>query len=231
MWVSVRSFHGTLVDQSAPVLMHSMALSRRRDSLLASAPSALPIVLRPILKCSAFVCRGALAAPNHIGTWGYDLTVVDERMSVLNCVGAKSVPAGIDLVSPVKGRVTWSVDEVPDALYSDQWGESQAGNTMAIETEAGDTVEVGHFLRGSLAYKVGDCVSVGAFLGKLGCSGDAWSPHVHIHARRRAAPRETVPIVLSDVVVGLNVSGPDPWDIVLDKWSVAEGFFIRVHER
>jgi hypothetical protein len=98
---------------------------------------------------------------------------------------------GTPVLSPVAGVVTAVVDGLPDM---DPWVQQDAdhiaGNHIVIQCAAGPDTFVGlaHLLAGSIQVRVGDTVSVGQPLARVGNSGNTTEPHLHIHAKMGGEP-------------------------------------------
>jgi murein DD-endopeptidase MepM/ murein hydrolase activator NlpD len=78
-----------------------------------------------------------------------------------------------------------------------------AGNHVILDVDGGRHVLLAHLARGTVAVRAGDRVRAGAFLGRVGNSGNASEPHLHIHVQD--APRLFTgtgqPLAFRDVVV------------------------------
>ena len=85
--------------------------------------------------------------------------------------------------APCNGEVEWARDGMPDGLDYDPAERKPAGNVVSIKCE-GVSVQIPHFREGSIAVEVGQRVAAGDLLGRIGNSGSATGPHLHIHAER-----------------------------------------------
>jgi hypothetical protein len=98
---------------------------------------------------------------------------------------------GTQVLCPVAGVVTAVVDELPDMdpLVQRDTGDI-AGNHIVIRCGARTDTFVGlaHLLAGSIQVRVGDAVSAGQPLARVGNSGNTTEPHLHIHAKTGGAP-------------------------------------------
>jgi hypothetical protein len=88
---------------------------------------------------------------------------------------------GASVVSPCAGEVVASRNDLPDLIPPETDRENPRGNHVIIDC-GGFNVEIAHLQKGSVRPAVGDAVSVGATLGKVGNSGNTTEPHLHIHA-------------------------------------------------
>lgn len=101
--------------------------------------------------------------------------------------------------APCTGRIEWARDGMPDGLDYDRSEKKPAGNVVSINCD-GVSVMIPHFRQGSVAVEVGEAVSAGDLLGRIGNSGGATGPHLHIHAERGPLKKDVsdntpVPIV------------------------------------
>lgn len=88
---------------------------------------------------------------------------------------------GASVVSPCAGDVIAVRSDLPDLIPPERDWENLRGNHVILD--CGDLqVELAHFQQGHVAVEVGDRVSVGDPLGKVGNSGNTTEPHLHIHA-------------------------------------------------
>lgn len=97
---------------------------------------------------------------------------------------------GTQVLCPVAGVVTAVVDGLPDMdpLVLRDAGHI-AGNYIVVRCAGTDTfVGLAHLLAGSIQVRVGDAVSAGQPLARVGNSGNTTEPHLHIHAKTGGAP-------------------------------------------
>lgn len=88
---------------------------------------------------------------------------------------------GSTVVSPCRGAVIATGDDLPDLIPPRADPENAIGNHVIIDC-GGFDVELAHLMRGSVVVKTGDQVAEGDTLGKVGNSGNTTEPHLHIHA-------------------------------------------------
>ncbi len=103
-----------------------------------------------------------------------------------------------DILSPSDGKVVEVVDGLRDEMPWTGHYPYNVGNRVAIIR--GDVcVILGHMHKGSIPVKVGDSVKSGDVIGKVGSSGLADQPHIHIQAMKAAEGSiwswEGVPII------------------------------------
>lgn len=105
---------------------------------------------------------------------------------------------GTPVYSPCDGTVTAAVDGLPDLKPPARDPEHIAGNHIIVRC-GGVNVVLAHLQQGSVAVEVGDRVSVGRFLARVGNSGNTTEPHLHVHAVRSDTPDsiegEAVPVL------------------------------------
>lgn len=97
-----------------------------------------------------------------------------------------------DLLAVADGTVVAAVSDMPDVppmilpagVPVDQMG----GNHVIIDIGDGNFAFYAHLIPGSATVKVGDKVTRGQVIGKLGNSGNTTAPHVHFHVSRAPMP-------------------------------------------
>src|SRR5918993_3933729 len=89
---------------------------------------------------------------------------------------------GADVLAVADGTVTIAVDGVPDATPPPIVLEQASGNHVAINLGDGRFAFYEHLQRGSVAVKVGQRVTRGQVIARLGSSGSSSiGPHLHFH--------------------------------------------------
>lgn len=88
---------------------------------------------------------------------------------------------GQKVFSPCDGVVYMAVDGVRDNRPGVMNGGFAFGNSVVIETDAGEYVVLAHFKNGSVKVKQGEKVRRGELLGLCGNSGNSTSAHIHMH--------------------------------------------------
>lgn len=90
---------------------------------------------------------------------------------------------GAPLAAPCAGIIVVASDGLPDLPIPEEDPVNKAGNFVMID--CGDfIVALAHLQRGSVAAGVGDTVTVGEPIARMGNSGQTGEPHLHIHAQR-----------------------------------------------
>jgi hypothetical protein len=93
---------------------------------------------------------------------------------------------GATVCSPGKGVILLSVDGLADLPPGQMDLDNVAGNHVVIRLDGLDVnLLLAHLQNGSVSVKVGDRVSAGQLIGKVGNSGGTSEPHLHIHAQRQ----------------------------------------------
>lgn len=99
--------------------------------------------------------------------------------------------AGVDVLAAAPGRVLRVRDAVADISVRELGRErvegTECGNGLVIAHEAGFETQYCHLAKGSVAVRPGDTVEAGQRLGKVGMSGLAEFPHLHLTIRRGGA--------------------------------------------
>ncbi len=106
------------------------------------------------------------------------------------------------IFSPCDGRISAVVNDLPDHIPPDGDTQNPAGNHVLIE--CGDfEVLLAHMKTNSVTVKIGEVVTSGDPLGRVGNSGNTTEPHLHIHAERGGEPG----IILDGEAVPITIAG------------------------
>lgn len=122
----------------------------------------------------------------------FDIIKLNEFGNRANGIAPQSLAAyeifGERLYSPCAGTVLSVQDGLPDKAPGRPDAEHPAGNHLILK--CGDTeVFLAHLKCDTIAVKVGQVVSAGELLGKVGNSGNTLEPHLHISATTGGAER------------------------------------------
>lgn len=90
---------------------------------------------------------------------------------------------GKPVLSPVRGRVTQVIDDLPDNPIGATDRANNWGNLIVIQDYRGFYVEISHLMEKSARVKVGDSVERGMILGSCGNSGYSPQPHIHVQVQ------------------------------------------------
>ena len=92
---------------------------------------------------------------------------------------------GVNLYSPVTGKVVESRQGAPDYKYNSESSSRNNygwGNTLLIrDYSTGKYVRIAHMKQGSCSLRAGDEVEIGQKIGRVGQSGWSTAAHLHIH--------------------------------------------------
>lgn len=94
--------------------------------------------------------------------------------------------------SPCDGVVTTAVDRLPDLLPGQMDRNNLAGNHIVIRIQPNLYVCLAHLLQGSIAVGLGEKVTVGMAVARVGNSGNTSEPHLHIHVKRGGSPESAL---------------------------------------
>ena len=123
--------------------------------------------------------------------WAYDLLVAREGESFRGDGTELDDYYGyrLPVLAPASGVVFAAHDGEPDvAIGARRWGLAGLGNHVGIEVAPDEYLFIGHLQPGSVRVQVGDHVTVGQRLGKVGSSGNSSEPHVHLHLQDTPRP-------------------------------------------
>lgn len=134
-------------------------------------------------------------ASERAQAYAWDLAPCDAEGRVLvpgafGIANEEYVGFGAPVLAPADGIVGYARNDVPDnprpgEVLGREWMAIDParvfGNGLVIEHGPGEFLFLGHFQRGSLAVRPGDRVVRGQLLGRVGNSGQASAPHLHIH--------------------------------------------------
>jgi murein DD-endopeptidase MepM/ murein hydrolase activator NlpD len=100
-------------------------------------------------------------------------------------------------------------DATPQVITPDQSFEELGGNYVIIDIGDGNFAFYAHMLLGSASVKVGDKVTRGQVIGRLGNSGNTTEAHLHFHVTRAPVPlsADNVPFEIDRFIFAGSVDG------------------------
>ena len=123
--------------------------------------------------------------------WAYDLLVTQNGRSAADDATRIEQYYAWDLpvLAPAAGVVRRAVEGEPEAVPgAPRWGLAGLGNHVVVEVAPEQYLFIGHLRRGTLAVAVGERVTSGQVLGRVGNSGNSSEPHVHLHLQDTLRP-------------------------------------------
>jgi murein DD-endopeptidase MepM/ murein hydrolase activator NlpD len=96
---------------------------------------------------------------------------------------------GVPVYSPCAGEVIAALDGVPDMQVPQTDREHMAGNHVLLRCGNADVL-LGHLKTGSVKVVIGQQLTVGQPMAKVGNSGNTGEPHLHIHAQQAGTAAE-----------------------------------------
>jgi hypothetical protein len=96
---------------------------------------------------------------------------------------------GAEIVAPCAGDVISVSNDVPNRAPLDPDGTDKEGGNHVTLFCQGHSVHLAHMDTGSVLVSIGDQVTVGQALGRVGNSGNSLEPHLHIGAAAGRHPR------------------------------------------
>ena len=135
-----------------------------------------------------------------------DFTRVDSNGQVFHGDPANNadwVPYGADVLAIANGKVMDVQDGIPENIPTSEKRavpitlKTVGGNYVILDVGKGEFVFYAHLQPGSIAVRSGERVKRGQVLAKLGNSGQADAPHLHIHVMDAPSPlaAEGLPLV------------------------------------
>lgn len=169
--------------------------------------SALPVPMALPFR-GAWICtQGNDGAHTHQGPWrhGLDFEVAGRDGERSQNGGERPedwLCYGLPALAPAAGTVVRIVDGVPDTLVGEVNIEQNWGNLIVVQHAVGLYSLMAHLKAGSFAVSEGQVVAAGQTLAKVGSSGRAPVPHLHLQLQATpdvGAP--TLPIEFAAAIV------------------------------
>lgn len=138
--------------------------------------------------------------------WAYDLV-----MEPYNVGSAELSDYGIydqPVLSPIDGTVVAAKDSEKDIAAGTEEFISSEGNHVYLKVKkTGTYLLLNHLKQDSVEVKVGDEVSVGQELGRIGNSGSTSEPHLHIHHQRQNPNDVPYPVLAEGLPLYFSIDG------------------------
>jgi urea transporter len=169
--------------------------------------SALPVPMALPFR-GAWICtQGNDGAHTHQGAWrhGLDFEVADRSGERSKDGGERPedwLCYGLPVLAPAAGTVVRIVDGLADTAVGGVETENNWGNVVVIQHAAGLYSLMAHLQAGSFAVQEGQAVAAGQTVAKVGSSGRAPVPHLHVQLQ--ATPEigaPTIPLEFSGVIL------------------------------
>ena len=135
--------------------------------------------------------------------WAYDLLVTKNGKSHAGS-GQRLTDYyayGLPILAPAAGIVRAASDGDPDMPPGQLGGGTDpCGNQVVLEVARAEFLFICHIQSGSVQVRVGQSVSAGEAIGRVGNSGNTSEPHVHLHLQTTSEPvfGEAIPMYFHD---------------------------------
>ena len=169
--------------------------------------TGLAVRLQLPVRGSWVVTQGHDGEHTHQGPWrhGLDLEVADRDGSRHRGAGEELTDwlcYRLPVIAPAAGTVVRVIDGLPDMPIGAMDPASNWGNVVVLQHALGVFSLLAHLSPGSIGVVEGQVVAAGAVLGKVGSSGRAPVPHLHVQLQASPTVGDpTIPIELHDVVL------------------------------
>ncbi|WP_051332823.1 M23 family metallopeptidase [Cucumibacter marinus] len=126
---------------------------------------------------------------------------------------AKYAIYGTDVIAPCAGEVISAENQVADMPAGTRDREHMLGNHVLLACDKAQVL-MGHLAPGTVAVEVGDMVTTGQVLGKVGNTGNTDEPHLHIHAQTAGTGDEPV----NAQPLPITIEGQTLWRNMILDW-------------
>jgi len=165
---------GRVVDLASPLGVGTY--------LVANGGSGPSINAHAALLDQAIVRHGPYRGTAH----GVDLVAIDgwglRADGLLPIKPSRYLIFGRAVVAPCGGDVVAAVDGLPDMQVPQVDRGHLAGNHVVMSC-SGIHILLGHFKRGTIVVRVGEKLSLGDAIARVGNSGNTSEPHLHVHSQ------------------------------------------------
>ena len=149
------------------------------------------------ISCNNSVLLGGREYRTH-AVWPSECYAYDIVKEPYDCGTEELSDYGIylaDVYAPVSGTIIGMEDSEEDIPPNTEEFLSSLGNYVFIEIEStGTYLILAHLEKNSIEVRVGDCVSQGDFIGKVGNSGTTSEPHLHMQHQKDNPLEVAIPI-------------------------------------
>ncbi|OJG76919.1 hypothetical protein RV10_GL003166 [Enterococcus pallens] len=138
--------------------------------------------------------------------WAYDLVMEPYEVgtSELSDYGIYDQT----VLSPVEGTVVAAKDSEQDIPAGTEEFITSEGNHVYLKVkETGTYILLNHLKKDSVLVNVGDEVTVGQKLGRIGNSGSTSEPHLHIHHQRQNPNDVPYPVLAEGLPLYFSIDG------------------------
>lgn len=179
------------VRMASNLLMLSGSLFIAAQLVMIFRPVGNPVPIASPLADEWLVGHGGhaeLVNYHHVTSTQRDpLDILERRDGSTHQPGSKALTSyyiyGKPVLAPADGTITFVQDGRPDQQIGSRDSHFQSGNNIVIDIGGGHYLEMAHLSPGSIQVKVGDHVTVGQPIAKVGNSGNTSEPHLHIQAQ------------------------------------------------
>jgi hypothetical protein len=203
-------------------------------------PGTAPISLRVPAEGRWYISQGGFSNSNGLGSnngvgtsvgfWSAVLERRDISGSLSNPENSVSNPNyfgwSLNVLAPTSGTVTHAFKDFDDTTPLSNPPNGVSPNLMQMSVGGGLNVLMRHFQKNSLAPQVGEGVTEGSTIAKLGSSGWVNWPQLALVIRDNSG-FTTYPVGFKNVRICLSPIAVDPWERKRATWDAREGFYVE----
>lgn len=179
------------VRMASNLLMLSGSVFIAAQLVMIFRPAGDPVPIASPLADEWLVGHGGhaeLVNYHHVTSTQRDaLDILQTRGGRTHQPGSKALTSyyiyGKPVLAPADGTVTFVQDGRPDQEIGSRDSHFQSGNNIVLDIGGGRYLEMAHLSPGNIQVKVGDHVTVGEPIARVGNSGNTSEPHLHIQAQ------------------------------------------------
>ena len=174
-----------------------------------------------------FVGQGANGSFTHLGSWSYDLTILNDDLKPsipdMSLDNDDYFAFGAPFFAPASGTVTFATGSNPDNV---PFTPALVNNEVQIDIGGGFSVRLLHAKQNTTLVSVDEAVDSSTQIAEVGNSGFSFQTHLHMDVFEAGL---TYPLAFRFVDVALNPVD-DPWERQISNWEPRDGFFVTVPE-